>query len=476
MSKANLETKVDHILSILEDQNEGKNVSDLEKKIIARQAEIEQINYHAFDTLRNAYKYDQSIMKGLDLSRADDTPLTEDELQQIKDFWEPYSFAYRNNPETQRVFSRMSGKFDPCYIGWGVQYHLLAPFWESKFIRKMTLKHLTAWFLRDLPMPKTYVLCEWGGMYFDEDRNQISKEQAIEICCKVFQQNKKILVKPSDGVGGRGIQLLDEKTTKEQLNKLFDQLKDSFLLQEHLKNHESYMAKESLNTFRITTLYHNDEVKWIGTVYRMATSKAVADNWHQGGLACPISEDGIGGEFAVSMAGKRVSVHPNGFKFAGHKFYNYDKAHNLAIELHKKFPMVKYIAWDIAVTEDGEPKVLEFGNPGGVRLTQACGINPYGSREALKEIMDEYLIKRFYYNKAVLDWNYRDYKDHIVLTKYCGFDTNVQVPEKIAGKRVAFIAKNAISQKEIQKVSVPKRVKMDPAAVTAPNAKIQRES
>lgn len=56
--------------------------------------------------------------------------LTENEMNEIKDFWAPYDFAVQNDMRNQWVFSRASGVFDPSYIGFGTQLYILNSFWN----------------------------------------------------------------------------------------------------------------------------------------------------------------------------------------------------------------------------------------------------------------------------------------------------------------------------------------------------------
>lgn len=76
--------------------------------------------------MKNVYARDQMI---LDATKDTQFPeLTEEQLEQINAFWGKYSFAYKNNPEVQRVYSGLSGRFDPKYMGDGIQWHLLRGF------------------------------------------------------------------------------------------------------------------------------------------------------------------------------------------------------------------------------------------------------------------------------------------------------------------------------------------------------------
>lgn len=467
-----LELKMNSILENIPSINGMEFFSESRKEEIGRELRVRQINASANNEMKKVYQGEKRWRESIALNEEDNTPLSAKELKEIDDFWKPYLFAYENNPECQRINSRISGRFDPSYISWELQYYILKPFWETKVFRMMTYKNLIALLFQNIPMPQTYVLCGWG-LYLDKENNQVSKEEAAEIVFRALENGEKLLIKPSDGVCGSGIRTI-EATSKQEIMHIFDEYKDNFLCQELIENHSSYNASKALSTLRIVTFYYKGEFYWVGTMLRMGMTSDIVDNWHHGGISCPVSEEGICGSYAVALDGKKYYEHPSGFQFAGRKLYHYEKAHALSLKLHKKLPFVKYIAWDIAIDKAGEAKVLEFGNPGDSAIMQAGGYNVYLNKETIKEILDEYLIRRFFYYKATMDWDYHEYKDYINLVKYGGVGGCVRVPEYINGKKVKCIFAGAIAHPKIQEVYVPTDVRLEKGSISSPNAKIIR--
>ena len=446
-------------------------ISETDKQKIARELQVRQINAASDSQMKQVYYREKAFfLDKIDMNKEDDRPLTEDELKQINEFWSRYSFAYKNNPETQRFFSRVSGRFDPSYVSWELQYNILKTFWECSGFRMLNSKNHFALMFPDIPKPKTYVMYGWG-QYYDGDRNVIAKDEAADILYNI-SKTERILVKPSGGVCGNGISSIAIGTSKEEILKMFDGYNEGFICQEFIENHSSHNVSKALNTLRVVTLYHNGKFSWVGSLLRMAVTSDIVDNFHQGGIACPVDENGVCGNYAFSLDGKRYSEHPNGFKFAGHKLHNYEKAHELALKLHKNFPFVKLISWDIAINKNGEPKVLEFGNPGDSTIIQCGGFNVYIDKEIMKAVLDQCLIRNFFYRKATFDWNYREYRDSITLEKYAGFDTIVKVPESINGKKITFILSGAVKDPKIKEIYIPNSVKLGNNAITVTNAKI----
>ena len=476
----NFDFKIESVINTTEKQLTAKsaeNLSELDKEKIARKMQVKHINEISDILMKQIYIGEEYVRERITLNEEDDRPLSEKELEEINRFWKPYLFAYKNNPETQRVYSRVSGKFDPSYITYHLQFKILNTFWEAAdggTFRQISLyKNLIALMFPQVHMPQTYVIYGWG-QYYDRDRNVISKDDAVDILYHVLENGEKVLIKPSDGTFGNGIRVLETCFSKEDIAHTLNEYSEDFLCQQFIENHPSHSICKSLNTLRIITLYYKGKLSWVGTMFRMGVTSDLVDNLHSGGIACPVDENGICGNYAFSLYGKKYYEHPNGFKFAGHKLYNYEKAHELALTLHKNLPFVKYISWDIAIDKTGEPVVLEFLTPGATNGIQLSGYNIYLNKETMKEILDECLIHKFFYRKAIFDWDYREYISNIALTKYAGVDTIVKVPENIDGKRVTYIDALAITDTRIQEIYIPKSIRLAEKAIFIPNVKIIR--
>ena len=66
--------------------------------------------------------------------------LTDEEVEEVRSFWEPYEFAYKNDYRQQEMFTAISGVFDPSYFGFGMQRYLLTPFWNHPSIKYIAEK------------------------------------------------------------------------------------------------------------------------------------------------------------------------------------------------------------------------------------------------------------------------------------------------------------------------------------------------
>ena len=133
------------------------------------------------------------------------------------------------------------------------------------------------------------------------------------------------------------------------------------------------------------------------------------------------------------------------------------------------------MSWDIAIDENGEPLLIEMNPRGDIVVYQVFGNLPFGERT--QEILDEYLLTLFYNRGADWYWDYKEYHDHVILTKYAWDRETVRVPEKINGKLVTGIEAGCFTGQRIRRVVIPGSVKSVPANVcgSGVRAEVTRE-
>ena len=380
--------------------------------------------------------------------------LTPEQEKEINDFWGRYSFAYKNDSNIQRLFSEISGKFEPTYVSLGLQEFYLNRYWNHITIAMIRNKNFLDLTFPNAKQPKVIVRNMWAR-YYTPDRKLINSIEAVKLVYDELQKPsvEELILKPDDGELGKGIVFLDKGYTPEMIKQAFIDAKERFIVQEVVKNHPTYAAPhpESLNTLRIATLFIKNKVRLVGTVWRMGQDQRV-DNLTGGGLCCAVNGDGICADYAVDYYGNRYAVHPGGFRFAGHQLCNYKAAVDMAICLHYTLPQIKYISWDIAINEDGEPILIELNSCGGGSILQMNGYPLYIDRNTLKDILDVYLIERFYYDRVNWKWNYREYNDHVEIVKYGGTARTVKIPSILAEKPVTKIESTAFSGRDMKKI------------------------
>lgn len=199
-------------------------------------------------------------------------------------------------------------------------------------------------------------------------RDWLYLEQAsFEEFEKFLKGKDYIIAKPNNDSGGHGIEKIKvgELSNKE----LYDYLKNKnlTLLEEVVKQHKD-LAKlypGSVNTLRIITILHNDKVSFVTAFLRIG-NRGFVDNTSSGGMLSMIDLEK--GKILYPACDGELKVyerHPvTNVPIKGLVIPYFKEAKELCVKLatnEKIKDHLKYIAWDIAVTDNG-PLVIE-GNP-----------------------------------------------------------------------------------------------------------------
>lgn len=186
----------------------------------------------------------------------------------------------------------------------------------------------------------------------------------------------KAIAKPFDGYEGNGIFMInsEKKDTLERLQNLVIG-GGKFMVEELIVQHPAMAAlnKESVNTVRIETMIdRNGESHITNTTVIMGSGGDIINNTHNGGIMCHIDpESGVISSSARDPHGVNLFRHPDtGMILPGYQIPMWKEAKEFALKLSKVVPGVRFIGWDIAITENG-PVVIE-GNTMPGHCTQAC--------------------------------------------------------------------------------------------------------
>lgn len=184
---------------------------------------------------------------------------------------------------------------------------------------------------------------------------------------------ESVIAKPLNSFGGKGIMKFrsDETPDEDTIERLAS---EDFIIEECIANVDSIkrIAPSSLNTVRIVTLIDREGILHIlAALLRMGNGRAVTDNYHDGGMACPI--DVVTGRMrgkAYGMDCIEHEIHPySGIRFDGYKVDHFEDCLNAVRELAFLEPEARYVGWDFAITPDGID-LLEGNIPPGEDITQ----------------------------------------------------------------------------------------------------------
>lgn len=218
-------------------------------------------------------------------------------------------------------------------------------------------------------MPRT-MFRSVNGLMYDGEYNPIDKKNFN----RLFEGVEKLIVKPSKDMGGHGVALFtkredgtffDNDGKKFSLELLLEKYDRNFLIQECLKQ-SVYMRQfnlTSVNTLRIATYrdINTGEIHILGAVLRIGGKGAFIDNACSGGSFVSVDDDGHLGKYACTQYGQTSEVY-NEINFATSSFVipEYDKIKEFAKSVAKRLPHMCLFANDIAIDENGNPKLIEI--------------------------------------------------------------------------------------------------------------------
>ena len=117
----------------------------------------------------------------------------------------------------------------------------------------------------------------------------------------------------------------------------------------------------AINTVRVITVYRYDnDVKIVAAYQRIGNHGYIVDNYNGGGMVVPINEKtGIIEYPAVDKLKNIYYKHPmTNTSIVGFKIPQYKKVIELAKKAAKVVEEVRYVGWDIAITDKG-PVIIE---------------------------------------------------------------------------------------------------------------------
>lgn len=236
---------------------------------------------------------------------------------------------------------------------------------------------------------KNYAYIDRGDIIPVED-SCVNKENLIE-----FLKEHQVILKPIGGWDGFGIKKIvfkdgvffvnNEETSAEKLRGNILGLKE-YLMQEVVIQHEyaDNLYKDSLNTIRVISAKKEDGLahEIICAVQRIGTiTSAPADNFAQGGISSIIDiETGLlseaTGATTFGSDGDRIfySQHPtSGGQISGIRVPFWDEIKEKIVIFTQQFPFFKFIAWDIAIGQNGEIFAIETNMKSSLDLFQVHG-------------------------------------------------------------------------------------------------------
>lgn len=201
--------------------------------------------------------------------------------------------------------------------------------------------------------------------YLKRDWVMVNSEEDKDAFAKFIEGKSDFIVKPVDGTHGDGVKKM------AAVMESFDECKElmPYLAEERIIQVEamSSLNPSSVNTIRAITFVDGDKVTLIAAYLRMGRD-GIVDNFCNGGMLTPVDiETGIIPCPAVDGENNAYSTHPvTGKSIVGFQVPQFDEIRKMVLDAATFVPEVRYVGWDVAISEKG-PCLIE-GNeyPGHV--------------------------------------------------------------------------------------------------------------
>ncbi|MCC8356536.1 MAG: hypothetical protein LJU34_01580 [Oscillospiraceae bacterium] len=208
---------------------------------------------------------------------------------------------------------------------------------------------------------------------FDERFNQYLKrdwfclkDHSYEEFAQFLQGREKIIAKPLDQSCGRGVDVY--YMAEQEPKALYDRLmaEKAYLIEEVVTQCDAMAAlcPSSVNTVRLVTILNGDDVSIVAGFVRMGRGDSVVDNFNHGGLsAIADTSRGVLVTEGFDKYRNSFSNHPDtGTAIKGFRIPMWEESKALVTEAARVVPEVRYVGWDVAISRDSGPLLIEGNN------------------------------------------------------------------------------------------------------------------
>lgn len=192
------------------------------------------------------------------------------------------------------------------------------------------------------------------------NRNWLELKEDTDVpAFKAFlDANPDIIAKPLEGSSGVGIERFTKEHWEGREADFLHELREKGIgiIEERVIQHPRMMqmSPSSVNTIRIATLMGDKKQGIVYAFLRIGNGK-VMDNVDQGGMAARV--DLASGKLLTVGADKKGNTfteHPiTHTPIIGFEVPFFEEAKAMCLKAAQKVPQMRYIAWDVAVTEKG---------------------------------------------------------------------------------------------------------------------------
>ena len=237
----------------------------------------------------------------------------------------------------------------------------------------------------------------FNALFPDEVRRawlKVGETTTPEAIAAFLSAQPDIIVKPLEGSSGQGIthHTAEEWSKNEEAFCKDLQAKQPLILEERVVQHPKMaeLCPSSVNTIRIATLLGDKKQGIVYAFLRIGNGK-VMDNVDCGGMAARV--DLASGKLLTVGADKQGSTfthHPiTSVAVLDFEVPYFEEAKAMCLSAAQKIPSMRFVAWDVAITQDG-PRFIEGNSFPSHAVPQFAAHYPdgIGIMREFREFMD----------------------------------------------------------------------------------------
>jgi len=315
------------------------------------------------------------------------------EWQQYTDKYIPYFQKYGFNVSRVECeyFSKASGIISDYYITFTLWQYFIYPYlnraeWryaytdKNMFERILDINRVQKEI--DVNIPET-IISNMNGILFVNGK--ISDfEDAVDA---VVNHYSDMIIKPTvETCQGHGVAKIEyEGIARKNIVELLKNYRVNYVVQNAVVQHPDLKAfnETSVNTIRLTTYrdFHG-KIKVIQVLQRFGGKGSIFDNASAGGTFCAIHSDGTYDRTVHKFHTLKTSRLDDSLP---QRVPYFEKIVSVCEYMHNQLPMFDIVAWDMTVTPEGHPYIIEYNICPAPELQMATG--PLFPKEDLDEIM-----------------------------------------------------------------------------------------
>lgn len=313
--------------------------------------------------------------------------ITKNEKKDIKKYWKNYTKDFKLY--AHKYYVDKNGNKDKRFIPDDIYAEYIEQYYNNaKLAPAFSDKNYFDLYLNGYSMPKTYIHYI-NNCFLNDSYKAISKNQAI----KILSNKHSFVVKQTIGSsGGAGVRVCENYNTNQIKELLNNPFSSNLIFQEKIKQCALFnrFSSSSINTIRIYTYWYNDEIYVSNSVLRIGVNGAKTDNSSGGGLSFHIDDKDKLILIPRDILGRVDTefIKNNNINYSNEKLCFMKNVKSLVKSAAMRLPHFKIISWDIAISEEYKPIIIEYNVANTIPDINQIGAYPFFG-ELTDKILEE---------------------------------------------------------------------------------------